>query len=131
MKFLIDECLAVSLADMAIEAGHPESAHVVRRGLQGHKDPEIMEHVLDGDWTLVTRNSDDFRPPAGSSSARPCYVGVALHAGLVCLNLPAGAREPDHGSVAQIPWDSPCRLTGLVAGHDQACPSDLPHDELV
>ncbi len=34
------------------------------------------------------------------------------------------------GSVAQIPWDSPCRLRGLVAGHDQACPSDLPHNEL-
>lgn len=92
MKFLIDECLAPSLAELAREAGHPLSAHVVRRGMGGWSDARIMARVLEEDWTLVTRNADDFRPRAGSASSRPCYVGVPLHAGLVCLNPPAGAR---------------------------------------
>jgi hypothetical protein len=34
------------------------------------------------------------------------------------------------GFVAQILWDSPCRLGRLGGGHEQAYPSDLPHDQL-
>ena len=91
MKFLIDECLSVVLAEMAVAAGHPESAHVTRRGMTGWKDHQLMKAIIDGDWTLVTRNSDDFRPRSGSASQAPCYVGQPLHTGLVCLNLPAGS----------------------------------------
>lgn len=54
-----------------------------------------MHAVIDGDWTLVTRNSDDFRPRRGSLSQTPCYIGQPLHAGLICLNLPAGSARAD------------------------------------
>ncbi|MFD1880115.1 DUF5615 family PIN-like protein [Paracoccus pacificus] len=96
MKFLIDECLTLDLAQVAIEAGYPESAHLTHRGMTGLKDHTLMERVLAEDWTLVTRNSDDFRPPEGSNSNAPCYLGIELHAGLVCLNLPNGALRGDH-----------------------------------
>lgn len=96
MKFLIDECLAPDLAQLAIDAGYPESAHVTHRGMAGFQDHTLMERILDEDWTLVTRNSDDFRPSVGSNSNAPCYLRVELHAGLVCLNLPNGAVRLDH-----------------------------------
>jgi hypothetical protein len=96
MQFLIDECLALDLETMAVEAGYFESAHVSRRGMAGLKDHELMARILDEDWTLVTRNSDDFRPAKGSGSTRPCYMGIGLHAGLICLNLPNGATRVDH-----------------------------------
>lgn len=96
MKFLIDECLAPDLAQVAIDAGYPESAHSTHRGMAGLKDPELMARVLEADWTLVTRNSNDFRPADGSLSIAPCYFGVELHAGLVCLNLPDRANRADH-----------------------------------
>ena len=95
MKFLIDECLSVALADMAVTAGYPLSAHVTRRGLAGYTDHRLMRVILDEDWTLVTRNSDDFRPRPGSASTAPCYLGQSLHAGLVCLNLPPGTGRTD------------------------------------
>jgi len=91
VKFLVDECLSVALADKAVAAGHVESAHVSRRGMNSWKDHRLMQAVIDDNWTLVTRNSDDFRPRHGSASQAPCYVGQPLHAGLVCLNLPAGS----------------------------------------
>ena len=83
--------MSVVLVEMAVEAGHLESAHVTRRGMTGWKDHQLMKAIIDDDWTLVTRNSDDFRPRSGSASQAPCYVGQPLHAGLVCLNLPAGS----------------------------------------
>ena len=91
MKLLIDECLSVALVEMATAAGHPESAHVTRRGMTGWKDHRLMKAIIEEDWTLVTRNSDDFRPKPGNSSRAPCYLGQPLHAGLICLNLPAGS----------------------------------------
>ena len=96
MKFLIDECLALSLVETAVQAGYAASAHVSRRGMTGFTDPQLMRRVLEEDWTLLTRNSDDFRPRAGSASQRPCYLDVPLHADLVCLNLPDRAAESKH-----------------------------------
>lgn len=95
MKFLIDECLSLELADIACNAGFAESAHVSRRGMRSWLDWQIMDTILKEDWTFVTRNADDFRPRPGSKSKMPCYLGQELHAGLICLNPPAGstARE--------------------------------------
>jgi len=43
-------------------------------------------------WRLdiVTRDSVDFRGPAEHPGTKGQYAGVALHAGLVCMNGPAG-----------------------------------------
>ena len=95
MKFLIDECLSPDLVQLAIDAGYAESSHVVWRKMLRWSDHRLMKAIIEGDWTLVTRNSDDFRPPRGSASLSPRYVGHDLHAGLVCLNLPTGTRK-DH-----------------------------------
>lgn len=76
-------------------AGHAESAHVAHRGLTGWTDHRLMKLILDEDWTLVTRNSDDFRPRPSSASQAPCYLKQPLHAGLICLNLPAGSGRAE------------------------------------
>jgi hypothetical protein len=45
---------------------------------------------LEGDWTLVTRNSVDFRGPADNPGTRGQFADVPLHAGLICINGPDG-----------------------------------------
>jgi hypothetical protein len=96
LKFLVDECLGLPLAEIAQAAGFPESAHVSRRGMAGWADWRLMQRIVEEDWTFVTRNSDDFRPRRGSASTAPCYIGVAIHAGPVCINPPAGVRGDIH-----------------------------------
>ena len=49
-----------------------------------------MRKIIAEDRTLATNNSDDFRPRPGRRSQAPYYVDLPLHAGLVCLNYPAG-----------------------------------------
>ncbi|TCN17992.1 DUF5615 family PIN-like protein [Sinorhizobium americanum] len=63
MKFLIDECLSPELAKMALEKGYGETSHVVWMKLGGLKDWELKPIIVEGDWTLVTKNSIDFRGP--------------------------------------------------------------------
>jgi hypothetical protein len=89
-KLLIDECLSPELALMARERGHHEASHVVWIGKAGWKDWELKCIILEQDWTLVTRNSDDFRGPRHAPGTKGQYVGIDLHAGIVCLNGPVG-----------------------------------------
>ena len=96
MKFLIDECLSPSLADLARKEGHWESAHVAHRGMAQWADHKLMIRIIEEDWTFVTHNAKHFRPNPGSKSRAACYLGQTLHAGLVCLNLPVGATREDH-----------------------------------
>ncbi|HEY7837737.1 MAG TPA: DUF5615 family PIN-like protein [Terriglobales bacterium] len=60
MKFLIDECLSPDLVAVALGRGFGESSHVVWMGKAGCKDWALKRFILEGDWTLVTRNSVDF-----------------------------------------------------------------------
>lgn len=85
LKFLIDECLTPELAQMAVKAGYVESTCVRDRGLSGTKDWKLIEFVVEGDFTLVTNNSVDFR---GGGPVKPGgeHAKQAIHAGLVCLN---------------------------------------------
>jgi hypothetical protein len=87
-KFLIDECLSPRLAQMAREAGFPESTCVRDRGWQGEPDWRITQRAVEGDFTLVTHNSMDFRG-AGAQKPGGHYAKLELHAGLVCLAVPA------------------------------------------
>ena len=93
MKFLIDECLTAALANIAIERGYYDSAHLIHRGMRRWGDSKIAKTAIIDSWTLVTCNANDFRPKPGSNSKAPCYVGVELHAGLICLNLPKNADK--------------------------------------
>lgn len=89
MKFLIDECLSPKLAELARAQGHVESTHVVWLGKEGTKDWDLMPLIVDGDWTLVTRNAIDFRGAPGRPGEKGHYARLDLHAGLICLNAPA------------------------------------------
>lgn len=88
MKFLIDECLSVELANLAIDRGHVESSHVVWLGKAGLPDWRLLPVIIDGDWTFVTRNAYDFRGPADAPGGRGLYARAEIHAGLVCLTAP-------------------------------------------
>lgn len=90
MKLLVDECLSPELTKMARDRGHGERSHVVWLGKSGIKDWELMRVVLDGNWTLVTNNSHDFRGPADAPGSKGEYKKAELHAGLICLNGPPG-----------------------------------------
>lgn len=85
MKLLIDECLSPELTKLAHDRGYGESSHVVWLGKAGAKDWELKPLILDGDWTFVTRNADDFRGSASRPGQRGQYAGVDLHAGLICI----------------------------------------------
>ena len=95
MKFLIDECLSPELAKLAQEKGHWESSHVTWRGWAGKKDWGLMEIILDGDWTFVTRNAVDFRGPLMEPGSRGLYADVTLHAGLICITASDAAMNLD------------------------------------
>lgn len=89
-KLLIDECLSAELALMARERGYHEASHVVWIGKSGWKDWQLKQILLAEDWVLVTRNSEDFRGPREAPGSKGQYSHVSIHAGLVCLNAPAG-----------------------------------------
>ncbi len=90
MKLLIDECLSGDLALMARQRGHHETSHVVWIGKAGWKDWELKNVLLEGSWTLVTKNSEDFRGPRHAPGTAGQLANVPLHAGLICLNGPVG-----------------------------------------
>lgn len=75
MRFLIDECLSVDLADVARQAGH-DAQHVAHVGKAGWKDWNVAGCARDGDFVLVTNNASDFRQ---------LYATQPLHAGLIIL----------------------------------------------
>jgi hypothetical protein len=84
-KFLIDECLTPQLAVIARQLGHHESTCVRDRGWSGLKDYELIKLVMAEDFTLVTRNSVDFRGN-GPGQLGGLHAEETVHAGLVCLN---------------------------------------------
>jgi predicted nuclease of predicted toxin-antitoxin system len=75
LRFLIDECLHPTLADVAHGAGH-EAHHVNFLGLASTKDHDLMPRILEGDFVFVTNTAADFRR---------LYQAQAIHAGLVII----------------------------------------------
>jgi predicted nuclease of predicted toxin-antitoxin system len=74
-KLLIDECLHVSLLELAHAAGHAAD-HVTYLGLGSTKDWDLMKLVVEQDYTFVTNNRVDFLA---------LYRRTPLHAGLVII----------------------------------------------
>ena len=62
-------------------------------GQAGIQDWNLVAFVVDGDWTLVTKNSYDFRGPSDAPGAGGYYTNVSIHSGLVCLNADDMNRE--------------------------------------
>lgn len=75
MRFLIDECLSYSLVSVAHGRGH-EAHHVAHLALAGTADAQLIPLILDGDFTLVTNNADDFRR---------LYQRMEMHSGLILM----------------------------------------------
>ena len=90
MKLFIDECLSNELTKMAIGRGYPESSSVSYRKLNGTKDWDLVPILVAEDFTLVTKNSIDFRGNADKPGEKGLYRDVPIHAGLICLNGPVG-----------------------------------------
>ena len=57
--FPIDECLSLDLVAEAHARGH-HATHVVFRGLQGTKDPDLMPTIFGENFVFVTNNGRDF-----------------------------------------------------------------------
>jgi Domain of unknown function (DUF5615) len=76
VRFLIDENLSPTLADLARERGY-EAMAVRDLGLLNIKDWTLLEKIQNEDWTLVTNNVGEFRKRYGRKTA--------LHAGAVFL----------------------------------------------
>ena len=75
MKWLIDECLHVSLVELA-HSRRQIADHVNYLGLGSSKDWELMEIVVERDYTFVTNNRFDFLT---------LYKKESFHAGLVVI----------------------------------------------
>lgn len=85
LKLFIDECLTPVLANLARLNGYPQSTCARDRGFLGKSDAQVLEYVLQHDFTLVTHNSIDFR---GKGIDRPggLHARTEVHCGLICLN---------------------------------------------
>jgi predicted nuclease of predicted toxin-antitoxin system len=59
VRFLIDECLHISLTRTANDAGF-EAYHVVHRGWAGVSDHRLLDYALREELTFVTNNGKDF-----------------------------------------------------------------------
>lgn len=57
MRFLLDEAIQHRLADHLAEAGH-DATHVVRIGLAGASDPEVLALAATEDRILITTDTD-------------------------------------------------------------------------
>lgn len=86
MKFLVDECVSPALASMARDWGYHESTHVNWLGLSSKPDWTIVRRAVKDGYIVVTNNTEHF----GALVRRE-----ELHAGLVCLNFPAGSMNLD------------------------------------
>ena len=75
LRFLIDECLHESLAGVAQSAGF-EATHVNHLGLNGKRDWELADRIVNDEFTFVTNNRVDFIRLFGK---------MELHAGLIVL----------------------------------------------
>ncbi len=77
--FLIDECLSLDLVAEAHARGH-HATHLVFRGLQGTKDPDLMPTILKEGFVFVTNNGRDFLR---------LYADLEVHPGLIII-VPGG-----------------------------------------
>ena len=72
MKFLVDEFLSVASVDMAVEAGHPESAHVSQRVIRvDHRTVWNVVHSLGFSFKATFKPTR--QPEAAMARRRGCW----------------------------------------------------------
>lgn len=78
LKFLFDECMAVSLPGLAHRRNF-EAYHVAHRGLAGRRDRDLVSLALEEELIVVTNNGPDF--------AALLNTGGSLHPGMIVLGI--------------------------------------------
>ena len=112
-RLLIDECLSVELVQIAIAAGHVESTCVRDRGMLGSPDHVVGAWAIENDFTLVTRNSYDFRG-RGADSPGGYYGHQEVHPGLICLNTAGAFGIEEQGELFRLALSEIAERSDLI-----------------
>lgn len=111
MRFLLDEAIQHRLADHLAEVGH-DATHVVRIGLAGSPDPQVLARAAAEDRILITTDTDFPTLLALAGDAIPSVillrgVGDSIQARLaaVLTALPSIREELEAGAVAVVERD--------------------------
>ncbi|HET8684673.1 MAG TPA: DUF5615 family PIN-like protein [Micromonosporaceae bacterium] len=73
MRFLVDECLSIRLAELLVDAGH-DAVHVVGCSLAGVSDERVLARALADDRILLSADTDFGEILAHSGAATPSVV---------------------------------------------------------
>lgn len=73
MKFLVDNALPPSLADLLSVAGH-DAVHVRAYGMQAARDEEILARALTEDRIVISADSDFSVILAAQEAERPSFI---------------------------------------------------------
>ena len=73
LKFLIDNALPPSLADLLRNAGH-DSVHVRTYAMQAASDEQIVERAIHEDRIIVSADSDFSAILAAQEAERPSFI---------------------------------------------------------
>jgi predicted nuclease of predicted toxin-antitoxin system len=109
MRFLVDQCLSVELAEALADAGH-DVTHLRELGMQRARDPEVLELARAEERVLLSADTDFAALLARTAARSPSVVlfrrltGRHPHAQAVVLlgNLSQISAALDQGSVVVI-----------------------------
>ena len=85
MRFLVDQCLSVELAEALTDAGH-DVTHLRNLGMQRAKDPEVLELARAEDRVLLSADTDFGALLARTGTTRPSVVLFRLRPGASPVN---------------------------------------------
>jgi predicted nuclease of predicted toxin-antitoxin system len=108
VKFLLDEAIQHRLADHLAEAGH-DATHVVRIGLAGAPDPEVLALAAVEGRILITTDTDFPTLLALSGDAMPSVIllrgvsnSIQGRLAAILTALPSIQGELESGAVAVV-----------------------------
>jgi predicted nuclease of predicted toxin-antitoxin system len=111
VRFLLDEAIQQRLADHLAEAGH-DATHVVRIGLAGASDPEVLARAATEDRILITTDTDFPTLLALSGEPIPSVmllrgISDSIQGRLAAIlgTLPSIQEELEAGAVAVVERD--------------------------
>ncbi|MGQ0467199.1 MAG: DUF5615 family PIN-like protein [Sporichthyaceae bacterium] len=121
MRFLVDECLSPTIADLLQAAGH-DAVHVVGMGLGGQPDVDVMAVAVADGRILVSADTDFGELLARTNAELPSLilhrgaeVAPAALAALLLSNLDQVREDLEHGAVVVI-LDDRIRVRRLPIG---------------
>jgi hypothetical protein len=130
-RLLVDECLSTTLPQVAHQLGF-DCSHINHLGLVSTKDWDLVDTIVDGNWTLVTNNAIEWRGRYRSSTTLLIHPGVVFvipnmrrleqqRLFAVALSWVRGQRDPGNALVGRA-----LDVTVDRAGHPVLRSYDLP-----